>query len=146
MEQIKSLEQLSEQGLIDLFYGDESHVCTQGYIPYGWQFPDEEVFIASQKARRLNCLGFINRRSKCFSITTEANIGAQFVLEYLEEFSFKIHCETVIILDNTSVHKSRIIKERILYWQQRGFFIAYLPPYSPHSNIAETLWRKFKKE
>ncbi|KAA6341355.1 hypothetical protein EZS27_010843 [termite gut metagenome] len=34
---------MSEQGQIDLFYGDESHVCSEGYVPYGWQFPDEEV-------------------------------------------------------------------------------------------------------
>lgn len=146
LEQIKSLEQLSEQGHIDLFYGDESHVCTQGYVPYGWQFPDEEVCIASQKAKRLNCLGFINRHSECFSVTTDQNIGAQFVAEYLEEFSFKIHRQTVIILDNASVHKSHIIKERIAYWQHRGLFIVYLPPYCPHLNIAETLWRKLKKE
>ncbi|MBL7993531.1 MAG: transposase [Candidatus Kapabacteria bacterium] len=25
-------------------------------------------------------------------------------------------------------------------------FIFFLPPYSPHLNIAETLWRKLKKE
>jgi transposase len=30
--------------------------------------------------------------------------------------------------------------------RQRGLFIFFLPPYSPHLNIAETLWRKLKKE
>ncbi|MDR0574663.1 MAG: transposase [Tannerella sp.] len=25
-------------------------------------------------------------------------------------------------------------------------FITFLPPYSPHLNIAETVWRKLKKE
>jgi hypothetical protein len=37
---LRELESLSEQGLIDLFYGDESHVSSEGYVPYGWQFPD----------------------------------------------------------------------------------------------------------
>ena len=134
------------QGRIDLFYGDESHVCTQGYVPYGWQFPDEEVCIASEKAHRLNCFGLINRQSECFSITTEQNIGAQFILKYLEDFSFRIHRETVIILDNASVHKAKIIQQRMPYWQKRGLFIIFLPPYCPHLNIAETIWRKLKKE
>jgi transposase len=49
-------------------------------------------------------------------------------------------------LDNASVHKSRSIIERIPFWQRRGLFIIYLPPYSPHLNIAETVWRKLKKE
>ncbi|KAA6326056.1 hypothetical protein EZS27_024792, partial [termite gut metagenome] len=36
--------------------------------------------------------------------------------------------------------------ERIPYWQERGLFLFFLPPYSPHLNIAETIWRKLKKE
>ena len=32
------------------------------------------------------------------------------------------------------------------YWQKRGLFIFFLPPYSQHLNIAETIWRKLKKE
>jgi hypothetical protein len=33
---LQELEKLSEQGLIDLFYGDESYVSSEGYIPYGF--------------------------------------------------------------------------------------------------------------
>jgi transposase len=137
---------LSEQGKIDLFYGDESHVCSEGYVPYGWQFPDEDVCILSEKAHKINCLGVINRQSKCYWRTTEQPIDAKFILEYMEEFSFQIHKETVIVLDNAKVHKSKIIQERIPYWQARGLFLFFLPPYSPHLNIAETIWRKLKKE
>ena len=32
------------------------------------------------------------------------------------------------------------------FWKKRGLYLFYLPPYSPHLNIAETLWRKIKKE
>jgi len=41
---------------------------------------------------------------------------------------------------------SGIIKERIKIRQQRGLYIFYLPRYSPHLNIVETLWRKLKYE
>ena len=140
------LEQLSDNGCIDLYYGDESHVCSRGYVPYGWQFPDEELYIPSEKAYRINCLGFINRKSQYMGAMTENNITAEFVMEYLEKFSFTVQKDTVIVLDNASVHKAKIIRERILYWQKRGLFIAFLPPYWPHLNIAETVWRKLKKE
>lgn len=143
---IKELEQLCQKGKIDLYYGDESHVCSEGYVPYGWQFPDEEVCILAEKAFRINCFGLINRQSRCHWATTEQNIDAQFVLERLEELSFEIHIETFVILDNASVHKAKKILERIPYWQKRGLFIFFLPPYSPHLNIAETIWRKLKKE
>jgi hypothetical protein len=139
------LEHLSETGEIDLYYGDESQVCSQGYVPYGWQFPGEDVYIPVEKAYKINILGFINRQSKYMGMMIEHNIGADTV-EYLEELPFSINKKTVLVLDNASVHKSRGVRERILFWQQRGLFITFLPPYSPHLNIAETVWRKLKKE
>jgi len=132
--------------MIDLFYGDESHVCSQGYVPYGWQFPGEDVCILSEKAYRINCFGLINRQSQCHWATTEQNIDTQFVMNFLDDLSFKIHRETFIILDNASVHRSRLIRNRLAVWQARGLFIFFLPPYSPHLNIAETIWRKLKTE
>lgn len=88
----------------------------------------------------------INRQSECYWKMTEKHIDSLAILEYLEEFSFQIHKQTFIILDNASVHKAKVIQQRIPYWQQRGLFIFLLPPYSPHLNIAETVWRKLKKE
>jgi transposase len=137
---------MSETGKIDLYYGDETHVCSEGYVPYGWQFPDEEVCIFSEKAYKLNCLGFISRQNSCRWKTTEGNIDAQFVMEYLEEFSFQISKKAFVVLDNARVHKAKVIQERIPYWKKRGLYIFFLPPYSPHLNIAETMWRKLKKE
>jgi transposase len=49
-------------------------------------------------------------------------------------------------LDNARIHKAKAIRERTPYWQNRGLFLFFLPPYSPHLNIAETLWRKLKKQ
>jgi transposase len=146
VEKLKELEQLSLCGAIDLYYGDESHVCSEGYVPYGWQFPDEEVCILSEKAYKVNCLGFISRQNQCSWQMTTENIDAGFILKYLEQFSFEIRKTTFIVLDNARIHKAKAMKERIPYWQKRGLYLFFLPPYCPHLNIAETLWRKLKKE
>lgn len=50
------------------------------------------------------------------------------------------------MLDNASIHKAKIIQQQLKFWAKRGLHIFYIPPYSPHLNIAETLWRKIKKE
>ena len=34
--------------------------------------------------------------------------------------------------------------ERLKYWQNRGLYIFYLPPYSPNLNIIERLWKELK--
>lgn len=137
---------MSEDGKIDLYYGDETHVCSEGYVPYGWQFPEEDVCMLSEKAYKINCFGFINRQNQCFWELTQKNIDAQFIFEYLENFSLKINKKTVVVLDNAKIHKTKLIQQSIPYWQKRGLFLFFLPPYSPHLNIAETLWRKIKKE
>lgn len=133
-------------GLIDLFYGDESHVCTEGYVPYGWQFPGEEVYIPSEKGAKINCFGMISRDNRGHFRTTPDIIDASFIRSELETLSLQILRPTFLVLDNARVHTAKIIQERMPFWQQRGLYIFFLPPYSPELNLAETLWRKLKKE
>ena len=73
-EKLKEFKVLSNEGHIDLFFGDESHVCTQGYVSYGWQFKDEDVFVPARKAARLNLFGFISRNNEYHGFTAQENI------------------------------------------------------------------------
>jgi len=43
----------------------------------------------------------------------ELESGFKNGLSYFENFSFEIHKETFVILDNASVHKAKIIRERM---------------------------------
>lgn len=140
------LEKLSETGLIDLFYGDESRVSSEGYVPYGWQFPGEAAAIYVEKGHWVNIWGLISRQNECRWATTEGNINGQFVMEQLDNLSLTIKKQTVVVLDNASVHHAKLFQDRLPIWQQRGLFLFFLPTYSPHLNIAETLWRKLKME
>lgn len=141
-----NLEELSEDGRIDLFYADESRVSLEPCIPYGWQFPEEEVFMPTAKGNGLNCLAILGRNNRCLIETTEHTINSRFIFERLESFSTELKKPTVIVLDNARIHTSQIIKERRKVWQARGLYLFYLPRYSPHLNIVETLWRKLKYE
>jgi transposase len=44
------------------------------------------------------------------------------------------------------VHRNAKIRETPNLGEKRGFFLFYIPPYSPHLNIAETLWRIMKEK
>lgn len=146
LSQLAELEKLSGQGHIDLFYGDESGVCSEGYVPYGWQFDDEQVSIRVEKGHRINCFGLITRQNQCHWATSLKSINSQFVFEQLDILSLSIKKETFVVLDNARIHTAQRIRRQLPIWQQRGLFIVYLPVYSPHLNLAETLWRKLKKE
>jgi len=141
---LQELEELDSKGNIILYYADESHVCTNGYVPYGWQFKDEDVYVPSGKSARLNIFGMTTRRNEYKGFTTQKSIDADKVSGYLDLMSFTVKKKTVVVLDNASVHRNRKIRELRKIWESRGLFLFYLPPYSPELNIAETLWRILK--
>jgi transposase len=135
---------LSKATLIDLYYGDESRVCLEPCVPYGWQFPDEDVFMPSVKGKGLNCFGLLARDNRFYFKTTTHTITSHFIFDYLESFSLKLKKQTVIVLDNASVHTAKLIQDRRKVWEQRGLTLFYLPKHSPHLNIIEILWRMMK--
>lgn len=67
-------------------------------------------------------------------------------MEQLDSLSLSIRKETFVVLDNASVHHAKLFQDMLPAWQQRGLFLFFLPTYSPHLNIAETMWRKLKME
>jgi transposase len=145
-EILGELENLSNTELIDLYYADESRVNLEPCVPYGWQFADQEVSMPSARGDGLNCFALLTRNNRCLINTSQETFTSRFIFEQLEDLSFKLRKLTVIVLDNARIHTSKIIKQRIKVWQRRGLFIFYLPRYSPHLNIVETLWRKLKYE
>lgn len=140
------LERLSEDSLIDLFYADAARVSTQGYVPYGWQFPAEDVFIAAETRSGINCFAFLSRANECRFTVCRRPLDSRFIFEQLEELSLKLRKITVVVMDNASIHRAKLIKNGRAVWERRGLFLFYLPRYSPHLNIVETLWRKLKYE
>lgn len=137
------LERLAQEGHIDLFYGDECGVSLVPCVPYGWQLPQEEAFLPSISGSGVNCFALLSRDNRCFFRTVEGTINASRVCDYLDQFSHSLPRPTVVVLDNASVHQGEVRKRRAA-WEAKGLYIFYLPVYSPHLNLAETLWRKLK--
>jgi transposase len=141
---LQLLEQQSEQGQIELYYGDETRVSEEGYVPYGWQFQDENISIASTKGKALNCFGMITRANDFEYATTQQPIDTEFIIAHLDAFSWRIKKPTVVVLDNARVHQSKRMRAIQPVWAKRGLFIFFLPPYSPKLNIIERLWKEMK--
>ncbi len=143
-EALELLEEQSRQGRLDLLYGDESQVSPEGYVPYGWQFEDEEVCIASAKGKGLHCFALLSRDNRIVYATREESITSDFIVEQLDRLSLEVVKPTVVVLDNARVHTAAKVVARLEGWQRRGLFLFYLPAYSPHLNIAERLWKELK--
>jgi transposase len=143
-EKLQKLEDQYAEGLIDLYYGDESHVCISGYVPYGWQFKGEDYYVPSDQKFRLNCFGIIDRNSNYDGFTTTESINSDKIIEYLDDLSLRIKKKTVLVLDNLKIRRAKKVMCHRELWEKRGLFIFFLSPYSPHFNLAETHWRILK--
>ncbi len=118
VEKLQELVNQYNEGRINLYFGDESHVCTEGYVPYGWQFPWEDICIPSQREKRLNIFGMIDYGSNYHGFSTTDSVTSELVADFLERFSMTIKKDTFIVLDNAKVHRSKLMKERRAIWEK----------------------------
>ena len=82
------MENFSENGLLDLYYGDEAGVSLEPSVPYGWQFADERVSMPTVKGKGVNCFGLFTRSNKAVSALSENSVTADFVIEQLDGYRF----------------------------------------------------------
>ncbi len=147
VEALAELVRLEERGGIELYFGDESGFCQTPVVARAWQFPDEEIRITPQRSKRLNVFGFLSRGNRVRTWTTEKAVTGQFVVEAIEEWvAEKLPQPRILILDNARIHRSRLVQSKLGQWEEKNLYIFFLPAYSPHLNLIETLWRKMKYE
>ena len=107
-----------------------------------------------------NVLGFLSRKSRLYFFEVQETMTAAFVIESIEALLPQLSGPTVLVLDNASVHRSKLVQAKRKEWKQKGMEakrngskkewkqkglrLLFLPPYCPHLNLIETLWRQTK--
>jgi len=136
---------LEEAGKCQVLYGDESGFCLQPPLPYLWQAPGKTVGLpAKSHSRRLSVFGLLSRGGDLRVFPSQEKITAPFVIESLEALVPTLSRPTVLVLDNATVHRSKLVRAKHQEWKQKGLRLLFLPPYCPHLNVIEILWRQVK--
>lgn len=133
-------------GDIDLRFADESAFNLEPNVPYGWIRIGEQYGLRSSKGGKLNVFGLLNYNGDLTSYVTSGRVDSRQIIDWMTDFASTINKKTVVVLDNAPWHSSKLIKDKIEDWKEKGLEIYYLPPYCPHLNAIETLWRKMKHE
>ena len=133
------------QGVIDLFFSDETGFSLTPNIPYGWQPIGQQIEIRSAKDRVMNVFGLLSPSGKLRCYTTKGSINSDYIIESIDEVANEITRNTVIVMDNAPWHTSIKMQEKQQEWEEKGLFLFFLPVYSPHLNLIETLWRKINR-
>ncbi len=139
-------KQQDAAGEIDLYYFGETGFCLIAYVPYGWQPIGETLEIPSQRSKRLNVLGLMNRRNQLKSYVSAQSIISDVVIACIDTFFPQVSQPTVIVMDKASIHTSDVIGDKLEEWKHRNIEFFELPSYSPELNLIEMLWRFIKYE
>ena len=98
---------------------------------------------------RLNLIGALawgkEKRTLHFELVEES-VKSEHVVAFIDELARNAPPErlTVVVLDNASFHTAASVKERRPGWEEKNVLLRYLPPYAPHLNPIEALWKHLK--
>jgi len=99
----------------------------------------------AQRHRSWTVLGTLNIEAQEFQgHIYQGAANVETIVTFFEELSRQIDKKTVVILDNASIHKAKIVKEKQQEWQERGLFLPFIPAYCPELNLIEILWKHIK--
>jgi len=146
LAELKDLLSLESQGFIKIYYADESGFNLTPNVPYGWQPKGEQSGILSQRSPTTNVFGLLSKDNDFEGYTLKGSMNAACLISFIDDFASGLKQRTVIVLDNVSFHHSALVKAKMAEWKEMDLLIWFLPTYSPHLNLIETLWRKIKYE
>lgn len=139
------LHALESAGRVDVLYGDECGFSLLPCVPYLWQKPKETLALpAHPHQKRLNVLGFWRRDNRLWNFPVHKRMTAQHLIESIEALLPQLDKGTVLVLDNAPIHRAKCVREKQAAWKRRGLRLFFLPPYSPHLNRIELLWKQVK--
>jgi transposase len=88
----------------------------------------------------------MTRRNTLFFEAIESTCNTDKVIGVMDRFVTQINKKTVVILDNSPIHKSKKFIAKLEEWREKDVLIFFLPAYSPELNLIEILWRRIKYE
>jgi transposase len=143
-EQIETLKCLEDSGYIDLYFGDQSHFGLTPNVPYAWQTKDNPILLPAAKGKYQNVVGLMTRKNKLYFEILETTFNSDRIICFMDRFVEQTIKKTVVILDNSPIHKSKKFMAKIEQWKEKDVLIYFLPTYSPELNLIEILWRRIK--
>lgn len=146
-QELAQLTRQADEGKIELVYFDCSGFNLWAKVVYAWQKRGERIVVPVTKGKSQNVLGMMWHRCQRFeSVVFEGAIDSSVVIECFDQLAARLTKETVIVIDNASIHTSEEFEEKIEEWEGLGLKVYYLPSYCPDLNKIEMLWEKLKYE
>jgi len=135
----------AQNGECVVYCVDAAHFVMGSVMGSLWS--KKRPFIQTSSGRqRLNVLGAVNPlNQKLLKVVNEDYVNAETVCELLQKIR-KAHSDSSIsvklVMDNARYQRCKRVEAKA---KTLGIEIIFLPPYSPHFNLIERLWKFVKK-
>jgi transposase len=129
-----------------IFFADEASVRTNYHAGTTWApVGQTPVVAASGRTRSISMVSAISPRGELHFQVYEEGIRKEEFLEFCKMLVKDMNRPVFLIMDNSQVHRSKILKEHVE--QSHGMLsIFFLPPYSPDLNPDEWVWKNVKHD
>ncbi|HSU80872.1 MAG TPA: IS630 family transposase, partial [Thermoanaerobaculia bacterium] len=132
----------------ELFYLDESGFAPSLPTGYSWCLPGQRKRVKYEypQGRRVNVLAAYRPDGAAPRLGAQAlerTLNSDDLLDYLRSLPGSVG-PRVVVLDNASLHVSKVVKAQRRALAQRGIYLYYLPAYSPELNRIEPVFRQVK--
>jgi transposase len=146
---LDNLQRRADAGLLELYYLDEVGFAPSLPTGYSWALPGERKWVKYEypQGRRVNALAAYRPYGPAPWLGAqpfERTLTSEDLLAYLKERLPGAAVPRVVVLDNASLHVSRVTKSARPALAKLGIYLYYLPAYSPELNEIEPVFRQVK--
>lgn len=144
-EELKILSNMAKMDEIELLYFDGSGFQLNPNVPYGWLPKGQQITLPATRHKGWTVLGLLNINKETIEGTIyEGAATAECVVQFFDNLLPNIKKKTIVILDNASIHKANIVKQKQKEWANNNLFLQFIPAYSPELNLIEIFWKHMK--
>lgn len=147
IQHLEKYEKARREGA-EVYFMDGCHPHYNSRPDYGWVLKGhEKALISNSGKKKINIQGAVNIESKqIIGNVSEENINQNTALKFIEKVHTKHEKEekVLIVLDNAGYYKSNKVKSYVE--KHENLELLFLPPYCPHLNLIERVWKYFYKQ
>jgi transposase len=159
---LETLQRFARAGVVDLVYVDAVGFAPTCPVSYTWARTGTRPVLAYEapRNRRVNAFGAyapFGPQARFTSLTRTEKLTSEILLDFLwwqvggmstplgvVPPGFVRERPCVVVLDNGSIHTSRLVKDHWAVLTAADIHLFYLPTYSPNLNLIEAIWRQIK--
>ncbi|MDA8381499.1 MAG: IS630 family transposase [Betaproteobacteria bacterium] len=143
-EEFPAIKREAKKAGAEIWFGDEASVRSDYHSGTTWAPKGETPVVDTTGSRfGLNLVSAINPRGEMRFMLVDGKLNGERFIEFLKRLTVGATQPVFLVVDGHPVHRSKAVRDHVASTNGR-LKLFHLPPYSPHLNPDEQVWRQLK--